>query len=77
MNGFTSIYDSRVGVCVLKGSRTGTTLELAGAERFIFAKITIDLPPPQTATGIHDLPAVAPENFLKFGGYCLYNRSAT
>src|SRR4029077_2051121 len=77
LNGFTSIDDSRVGVCVLKGSRTGTTLELARPERFIFAEITIDLPPPQTAPGIHDLPAVAPEDFLKFRGRCLYNRSAT
>ena len=77
MNGFTSIYDSRVGVCVLKGSRTRTTLELAGPERFIFAEITIDLPLPQAAAGIHDLPAAAPEDFLKFRGRCLYNRSAT
>jgi len=77
LNGFTSIYDSRVGVCVLKGSRTGTTLELAGAERFIFAKITIDLPPPQTAAGIHNLPSAAIEDFLKLWRSCLYNRSAT
>src|SRR5207248_9283618 len=77
LNGFTSIYDPRVGVCVLKSGRTWSSLELAGPERFIFAKITIDLPPPQTATGIHDLPAVAPEDFLKFGGCCLYSRSAT
>src|SRR5438874_9448998 len=76
LNGFTSIYDARVGVCVLKGSRARTTLELAGPERFIFAEITIDLPLPQTATGIHDLPAVAPEDFLKFRGRCLYSRSA-
>src|SRR5215475_15687097 len=77
LNCFTSIYDSRVGVCVLKGSRTRTTLELSGAERFIFAEITIDLPSPQTAAGIHDLPAVAPEDFLQLRGCCLYNGSAT
>src|SRR5262249_11447675 len=77
LNGFTSIYDSRVGVSVLKGSRTRTTLELARPERFIFAEITIDLPPSQTAAGIHDLPAVAPEDFLKFRGRCLYHRSTT
>src|SRR5882757_10359087 len=77
LNGFTSIYDSRLGKCVLKGSRTRTTLELAGPERFIFAEITIDLPSPQAAAGIHDLPTAAPEDFLKFRRCCLYNRSAT
>ena len=60
MNGFTSIYDSRVGVCVLKGSRTRTTLELAGPERFIFAEITIDLPSPQSAADV--LPVVRSED---------------
>jgi hypothetical protein len=52
-------------------------LELAGPERFIFAEITIDLPSPQAAPGIHNFPPVAPEDFLKFWGRCLYNRSAT
>src|SRR6266700_8269974 len=77
MNGFTLISNPRVGISVLKWSRTRTTLELAGPERFIFAEITIDLPLPQTAAGIHDLPAAAPEDFLKVRGRCLYNRSAT
>src|SRR5689334_18100011 len=63
LNGFTSIYDSCVGVRVLERSGARTALELSGAERFIFAEITIDLPSPQTAAGIHDLPPVAPEDF--------------
>src|SRR5207247_9896906 len=75
--GCRSIWHPGVWVCILTGSRTRTSLALAGPERFIFAEITIDLPLPQTAAGIHDFPAVAPEDFLKFRGRCLYNRSAT
>src|SRR5262249_2770124 len=77
VNAFTLIHNSRIGVSVLKSRRTWTTLELAGPERFIFAEITIDLPSPQAAAGIHDLPAVAPEYLLKLRGCCLYNRAAT
>jgi hypothetical protein len=65
LNGFALIRDSRVGVSVLKGGRTRATLELVRSQRFIFAEITIDLPPVQVATGIHDFPAVAAKNFLK------------
>src|SRR5215470_4792751 len=77
VNGFTLIDDSCVGVSVLKSGRTGPTLELAGTERFIFAEVTIDLPLAQTAAGIHDLPAVASEDFLKLRRRCLHHRPAT
>src|SRR5262245_8748894 len=77
VNAFTLIRDSRFGVSVLKSSRTRATLKLAGPQRFIFAEITIDLPSPQPAAGVHDLPVVATEDFLQLWGCCVYNGSAT
>src|SRR5262245_753646 len=77
LNAFTLIHNLRVCVSVVKSRLTPTTLELAGPERFIFAEITIDLPSPQSAAGIHDLPAVAPEYLLKLRGCCLDNGPAT
>src|SRR5215471_14139099 len=76
VNAFTLIHNLRVGVSVFKSRRTRATLELAGPERLIFAEITIDLPSPQAAAGIHDLPTVAPEYLLKLRGCCLYNGPA-
>src|SRR5438552_10061871 len=64
VNGFTSLRDPRVCVRVLEGGRARTAHEFPRAERFIFAKIAVDLPSAQTAAGIHDFPPVAAENLL-------------
>src|SRR5436190_21683972 len=61
VNGFTSVDDSRTGIGVLERGCARTALELSGPEWFIFAKITVDLPATQTAAGIHNFPAIAPE----------------
>ena len=64
VNSFTSIRDSRFGVTVLKRSCARSPHELAGPERLIFSVIAVDLPPAQTAAGIHDLPSIAAEYLL-------------
>src|SRR2546425_13320775 len=60
----TSIRNSRIGVRVLEGSRARPPHEFARSERLIFSVIAVDLPPAQTAAGIHDLPSTAAEYLL-------------
>src|SRR5437763_13612910 len=76
VNGFTSFKNSRVGIGVLGGGRARTTLELSGPEWFVLAQITIDLPSPETAAGVHDFPAITSKNFLKFRRRRLDNGAA-
>src|SRR4029077_3799059 len=64
VNGFTSIHDSRFGVSVLKRSCAWSPHEPAGPERLIFSVVAVDLPSAQTASGIHDFPAIAAEYLL-------------
>src|SRR6266487_7198814 len=60
----TSFLDSRVGIGVFKCSSTWPGHEAAGTERFIFAIVTIDLPPAQAAARIYNFPSRAAKNFL-------------
>src|SRR5205807_9660861 len=76
VNGFTSIHDSRFGVSILKRSCARSSHKLTGAERLIFSIIAVDLPPAQTASGIHDLPSITAEYFLHVGRLSLDNGAA-
>src|SRR5204862_5610550 len=60
----TSFLDSRAGIGVFKCSSTWSSHEAAGTKRFIFAIVTIDLPPAQAAARIHDFPSRAAKNVL-------------
>ena len=75
VNGFTSIRDSCVGVCVLEGSRARSPHELARPERLIFSVIAVDLPTAQTAAGIHNLPSITAKHFLHIRRLGLDNRT--
>src|SRR5256886_15451874 len=45
--------------------------KFSGAERFVLAVITIELPASQTTAGIHNFPARAAEDALNFTGRSL------
>src|SRR6266446_10658900 len=55
-------------VSVFKSGPARAGHQPSGAERFILAVITIELPAPQTTTGIDNFPAGAAENAVNFSG---------
>src|SRR5438034_10426250 len=59
----TSFLDSRVGIGVFKCSPTWPGHQATGTKRFIFAIVTIDLPPAQTAARIDNFPTRAAKDF--------------
>src|SRR5256885_16828056 len=63
-----SFAHPRGRVSVFKCGPAGTCHQSSGTQRFVFAVITIELPPPQTAAGIDNLPAGAAENLANFRG---------
>src|SRR5437016_5835951 len=76
VKGFTSIHDSRFGVSVLKRSCARSPHELARPERLIFSVIAVDLPPAQTASGIHNLPSIGAKYLFHFRRLLLSNSPA-
>src|SRR6266853_1674020 len=61
-------------VSVFKSGPARAGHQPSGAERFILAIITIELPAPQTAAGIDNFPAGAAENALNFSGRSLQHQ---
>src|SRR6266446_9164460 len=61
-------------VSVFKSGPARAGHQPSGAERFILAVITIELPAPQTTTGIDNFPAGAAENALNFSGRSLQHQ---
>src|SRR5258708_20933609 len=55
-------------VSVFKSGPARAGHQPSGAERFVLAVITIELPAPQTTAGIDNFPAGAAENALNFRG---------
>ncbi len=63
-------------VSVFKSGPARAGHQPSGAERFVLAVITIELPPPQTTAGIDNFPAGAAENALNFRGRSFEDQAA-
>src|SRR5437588_12896506 len=63
-------------VSVFKSGPARAGHQPSGAERFILAVITIELPAPQATAGIDNFPAGAAENALNFSGRSFEDQAA-
>ena len=75
MNGFTSLTNLRVRIRVLKSRPAWPGHKAAGAERFVFAIIKIDLPSAQPAARIDNFPSGTGKHLPHAWSWRLNNRT--